>query len=636
MSPACGEAGGMPFFGQIMSIICYSKQSVRARVVLLTSLLSHPAFAQATDDVLPPIVVTASRFSQPQTDALAHTTVITAEDIRHASAFDLPTLLQREAGLQLSQTGGPGQASTLFMRGASPAQTLILLDGVPLRREGFSAAPALEHILPAQIERIEIVRGNVSAIYGSGAVGGVIQIFTHKGSSKPAANVAVEVGSHGTKSVSAALSGAMEKTRYSVSATDFASDGVSANNTAQFTNENPDRDGYRNKSIAGRLSHEWGKNQEFGLSVYANEGKFDFDGGGGGTPTDVARGFAKQESYSLFAKNALTDNWVSTINLSQSNARGGNQNISTDPAGYSYNARSNSKASLLQWQNQIALPKGWVATAGFDAGRDQLEAIDYATDTYSRSRSSLHTGVQGKIDAHQLQVNVRHDDVGGSGADTTGFLGYGYMLSPVVKLIANTSTAFNAPTLIQLYDASYGNRALQAEHSQSVELGVQIESGFGLLRATAFRTKTRDQFGYDAATYQTINIGRVNNEGVELSASGHLADTDWRASLTVQNPIDQSTGDTLRRRAKVMSALSASRQFGAWRAGGDLTYTGSRPDGSQTLDAYWLANLTARYAINREWSVQGRLINLFDARYQTVYGYNQLPRSVFVGLNWQH
>jgi vitamin B12 transporter len=147
----------------------------------------------------------------------------------------------------------------------------------------------------------------------------------------------------------------MEKTRYSVSATDFASDGVSANNTAQFTNENPDRDGYRNKSVAGRLSHEWDKNQEFGLSVYANEGKFNFDGGGGGTPTDVARGFAKQESYSLFSKNTFTDNWVSTINLSQSNARGGNQNISTDPAGYSYNARSNSKASLLQWQNQIAL-----------------------------------------------------------------------------------------------------------------------------------------------------------------------------------------------------------------------------------------------------------------------------------------
>lgn len=184
----------MPFFGQLMSIICRSKQSARARVVLLTLLLSHPACAQTTDDVLPPIVVTASRFSQSQTDALAHSTVITAEDIRHASAFDLPTLLQQEAGLQMSQNGGPGQASSLFMRGASPAQTLILLDGVPLRREGFSAAPVLEHILPAQIERIEIVRGNVSAIYGSGAVGGVIQIFTHKGSSKPAANVAVEVG----------------------------------------------------------------------------------------------------------------------------------------------------------------------------------------------------------------------------------------------------------------------------------------------------------------------------------------------------------------------------------------------------------------------------------------------------------
>ncbi len=151
----------------------------RALLVALFFVTSINALSEV-NPTLPQVVVTASRNEQAHQDALPHTSVLTREDIRNSAAIDLPSLLQREAGIQLVQSGGLGQATSLFMRGSTAAQVLILLDGVPLRREAWSAAPALEHILPAQIERIEIVRGNVSAIYGSGAVGGVIQIFTNK------------------------------------------------------------------------------------------------------------------------------------------------------------------------------------------------------------------------------------------------------------------------------------------------------------------------------------------------------------------------------------------------------------------------------------------------------------------------
>ena len=151
----------------------------RAMCAALLSALSVNAMSEVSQS-LPQVVVTASRNEQAHEDALPHTSVLTRDDIRNSSAIDLPSLLQREAGIQVVQSGGLGQDATLFMRGSTSKQVLILLDGVPLRREAWSVAPALEHILPAQIERIEIVRGNVSAIYGSGAVGGVIQIFTHK------------------------------------------------------------------------------------------------------------------------------------------------------------------------------------------------------------------------------------------------------------------------------------------------------------------------------------------------------------------------------------------------------------------------------------------------------------------------
>ncbi|MGZ5780945.1 MAG: TonB-dependent receptor, partial [Burkholderiaceae bacterium] len=173
-----------------------------ARTLSVISFLSVACDVSAqttsTDTMLPPVVVTASRIEQPQTDALPHTTVITAEDIRNNPVTDLPSLLRREAGVQLTQTGGPGQLTSLFMRGAQPGEVLILIDGVPVRRQGFSPLPALEHILPEQIDHIEIVRGNVSAIYGTSAIGGVIQIFTKQGSGPAAFNLSTEIGSRGT------------------------------------------------------------------------------------------------------------------------------------------------------------------------------------------------------------------------------------------------------------------------------------------------------------------------------------------------------------------------------------------------------------------------------------------------------
>jgi len=267
-------------------------------VSALSAIFVSPSYAQ-TDDIktLAPVVVTAARIEQPQTEALPHTTVITKEMIRDRQATDVVSLLRTEAGIEIAQSGGAGTLTSLFMRGTNSNQSLILIDGVPVRDPSTpgGTAMALEHLLPEQIDRIEIVRGNVSAIYGSGAMGGVIQIFTKRGEGPPTVTLSAEAGSRDTSKFSGTVSGQSGETRYMLSATRFSTDGFSAMNTTQYPFENPDKDGDRNVSLAAALSHEWSKGNEFGVRMYAFNAKYNTDGSGWGTQTQVDTGQSRQD-----------------------------------------------------------------------------------------------------------------------------------------------------------------------------------------------------------------------------------------------------------------------------------------------------------------------------------------------------
>lgn len=611
-----------------------------ALVSALSTIFVSSAYAQVEDvKTLAPVVVTAARIEQPQAEALPHTTVITKEMIRERQATDIVSLLRSEAGIEIVQSGGAGMQSSLFMRGTNSNQNLILIDGVPIRdATSIGSAVALEHILPDQIERIEIVRGNVSAIYGSGAIGGVIQIFTKRGSGTPAFNVMAEAGSRGTTKVGGSVSGQSGDTRYALSVSRFGTDGFSTINTKQFTSENPDKDGDRNVSVAAAVSHEWSKGNELGARIYSYDAKFSHDGGGWGSPTQIDEGKSKQKTLSVFSKNRFLPNWLSTVTVSESEVHRGD--ISVGGFFGDSETRFKSNTSLLQWANEVMLSSNWMMTAGLETARERADLYsDYGfgatQDKYSRNNTSTYFGLNGKIDAHSLQMNLRHDNVGSSGSDTTWYLGYGYALTPQWKIIASSSTAFLAPTLYQLYDASYGNSSLKAERARSHEAGVQYASGSTLIRATLFESHTRDQIGFDYSTWRYINIDQASNRGLELSAGSRIADVDVRASLTLQHPTDDTTGDALLRRAKTRASLALSKSFGAWRVGADVQYVGRRVDTTGELPSYVLANLNARYKVSKETSLYARVENLFNREFQTVYGYNQAPRGVFAGIEWR-
>ncbi|NJS37082.1 MAG: TonB-dependent receptor [Brachymonas sp.] len=196
-------------------------------------------------------------------------------------------------------------------------------------------------------------------------------------------------------------------------------------------------------------------------------------------------------------------------------------------------------------------------------------------------------------------------------------------------------TAFNAPTLGYLYYPFGGNANLLPEKAKSAEIGVQWSQKNQVLRATVFDTRSRNLFEYDLVNNSFANVANTRNRGLEVSYNAKLGHWDLRASLTSQHPKDVGTGQSLNRRAKTLAALSVDHTMGAWDWGGDLRMSGSRRDGAKQLPAYELLDLRMRYRFDPQWSAFARIENVFNRSYQTVSGYNQAPRGVFVGMQWQ-
>jgi vitamin B12 transporter len=581
------------------------------------------------------MVVTASRTEQILTEVLPHTTVLGRDAIEQSQVLDLPTLLAREAGFQFTQSGGRGGQSTVFLRGAASLQVLVLVDGIPMTKQDTTGAVSLEHIMLDQVECIEIVRGNVSAIHGGGAVGGVIQVFTRQGKGQPTVYVTAEQGSLGAQRWNAGTNGAVGSFAYALSVGKNRTDGINAANPAQTLNTHPDRDGYRNDNHALNLSYQLSPDFKLGLRSSHTQGRFDYDVSGSfAEPTDVHQGRTQLDSHTVYAAGRLGPLWTSRLSFSDAKELNDTRTV----GGYSFTTHAQTQTRLLSWTHQFDLPS-MVLSAGMD---HQTQSIDMATDgvsglTRDRTAKAIYGGVVFRQAAHSLQLNLRRDDVQGLSAKDSVYLGYGLDLNAQWKLIASHATAFNMPPLGYLFDPYSGNPDLRPESAKTREVGVQWAQGPHRLRSTWFVTRTRDLLLYDMNTWQFSNISSAKNKGLETSYSGQLNTTDLRASLTLQDPVNEETGQRLVRRAKTLASVSVSQALGLLTMGVSVRYTGPRPDieGVPGLRSNTLLDVTARYNLTRDWTLFGRVENATNSPYQTAYGYNQLPRTTTVGLSWK-
>ncbi|MDH4189272.1 MAG: TonB-dependent receptor [Betaproteobacteria bacterium] len=607
----------------------------------LATALALSFCAQARAQQEDAVVVTASRIEQQIEDAIPNTTVITARQIRDSGAPDLSTLLRGQPGVEIAQSGGLGGASTLFLRGGSGNHALVLIDGMRIESATLGTA-SIEHLMLDEVERVEIVRGNVSALYGSGAMGGVVQVFTRSGAGAPGASVSAMAGSRGTHKLGASYSGRSEATRYSIAASQLETAGFSAIDPLQAPGANPDRDGYRNTSVSGLVAQKIAPGHELGLRFFRARGRTEYDNAFG-APTDLDRSNNVVRSAAVFLDSRLSETWRSRLTL----AGGGDR--STNFANGASTGRYDTRNRQTQWQNDISLTRDHTLTASAEHLAQQVDStVGYART--GRDVDSLSLGYSGRFAAHQLQAGARQDRYSDFGTAATGLVGYGYSLTDAWKLTAMKSTAFRAPTFNELFwpaDPVWGgggNPNLRSERSRSSEAGIQYAHGTRLARVVFFRTVYSDLI----AGWPPVNVARAHVSGTELTWSGEFAGWRARLNMTHQNPIDDDTGQVLRRRARNFGSAEVSREIGDLRIAGEVISSGARPDFDivafdpvtfapvpVSLESYTLVNLGLRYRIDKSLELSARAENVTDRHYQLAHGYNTAPRGVFLGLRWQ-
>ena len=602
----------------------------RARPLLAAgvAVLSLSAWA---DDVAT-VVVTAARAPQRLADALPHTTVLLREEIERSQAVDLPALLAAEAGVQFSNSGARGAPASLFVRGAPARQVLVLVDGMPLSRQDASGQVGIEHLMLDQIERIEIVRGNVSALYGGGAIGGVIQVFTRQAGGPAQGSVRLEAGARGFVHAAAQASATLGSTALSLGVSRERDRGFSALDPASVPAANPDTDGYRNTSLAFKLQQALAPGHSLGLGWVRTDGRLDYDSAFA-TPADVQTSHTVKDLFSLVSDNQLSSAWRSAVSLSRQteDAR------LVESGSFGFNARYQTRVEALNWVNTLALSPGTTLTAGLDHQRQHIDADEGAVYAHSRRLTALFGGLQARLGEHDLALALRHDDVQGSAGQASGSLAWGWQAAPAWKLIASLANAFSVPPLGYLYAPGYGNPALQPELANSAELGLQWSAADQRLRATLFQSRVRQELDYDTGSNMFANLARTRNRGLELSYNGRVGSADLRASLTAQDPVDALTGAQRLRRSKVLGSAALSQPLGGgWRVGLAARHVGDRPDiGGVTLAAYTVADATLQWDQTARLQWFARVENLTDAKYQTAQGYGQPPRGVFAGLRWR-
>lgn len=591
---------------------------------------------------LAPVVVTASRTSQSVTEALPHTTVVTQDDIVNSQAPDLRSLLRNQAGVEFSTNGGMGSNTTMFMRGANSNQVLILVDGV--RISGVSSGTAqLANILPDQIDHVEIVRGNVSALYGSDAIGGVVQIFTKSGAGQaPAANAQVEYGSNNTRQGTVGYGGQIGDTSFNVTGSMFKTDGFSAVNAAQWNRDNPKsaargvgpnpgNNPYENKSVSGQIKHKFTNDWDAGVAAYYSNSQLSYDSLFG-KPTDDFRMDSKLYTLSAFANGKLLPDWTTHFKVAQSEDR------SEGTKNGVFDSLFSTRTRQFNWQNEYALTANHTLLFGTDWLQQELSSSSYNAPT--RNVFSVYGGYEGRIGRHQLQLNARNDHYSDFGNQGSFFAGYGFNVTEQVKLIANVSNAFRAPTFNELYFPGFGQPNLKPERAKSAEVGVQVNTASaGLLRVTAFETRYNDLIVSTQTApgiFLAQNVNKAKVQGIEASWRANVWGTDFGASVTIQNPVDQTNDSQLLRRARRHAAFDVGRNIGNWRFGGEWLISSARIDnGSRTLGGYGIVNLNARYNIDKQWFVAARVENLFDKNYQLAYPYNTQGRAGFITLGWR-
>ena len=610
------------------------RRGAPATALALAVFACSPSFAQSPT-TLERVAVTASRMPQRLTDLIADVTLIDADEIRRSGAQSLAELLQRQPGVEIVQNGGPGGTSGVFLRGANAAQTLVLIDGLRVA-SASSGATALEAIPLDQIERIEILRGPSSSLYGSDAIGGVIQIFTRAASRTPHASASVGYGTHDTWQLAAGASGGTGPVQAALQLGARRSAGFNAIvNPANFSYD-PDRDGYRDGSASGQLTFALAPDHDISAQAYHDRLNAQYDGG----DNFDDRTITTIDAWQVALRDRFAPWWQSRLMAGE----GSDDSVSKTGLGdFPFRTRQRQYA----WQNDFVLDGAGVPGRLALAYERREERVDTepAFAVTSRTTDSI-TGVYSLVaGAHAVQVNLRNDDSDQYGSRTTGALAYGYRVSPQWRVTVSAGTAFKAPTFNDLYYPGFSNPDLKPETARNVEGGVYYATTVGDVRidarAVGWHNRVRDLIVFECDTDFNCAPQNVNDatlKGVTLGVDAAARTTTVQASVDLQSPRDDATGNLLPRRARRHGSVTVLQQAGPASLGVELVASSRRFDdaaNTRAMGGYGIFNLTAEWPVSANVVLFLRADNVFDRNYELAADYSTGGARVFGGVRWR-
>lgn len=612
---------------------------------LLGALIVLPDLVSAAvEDVtkIDPVVVTATRTAETADQTLAPVTVVTRDEIERRQSLSTIDILRGQPGVAMSNSGGPGRQTNLYLRGTNSNQVLFLIDGIKIG-SATTGQTAFQNIPVDQIERMEVVRGPRSSLYGSEAAGGVIQVFTRRGGGPLQPHFSTTAGRYGTAGVSGGLSGGGERGRFNMSANFDRTQGFNSCNGRGFplfvgcATDEPDHDGYTNTGVSGSSGYDFNDRVSLDLNFLYSESDVEFDG----AFTNESKN--RQQVFGAKLRLRPLENW--DVLFSAGRSWDDEDNFKDGVFFSQFDTRRNT----MTWQNDVAIGDQQIATLGVDYQQDVVTSTtDYSVD--SRDDTGVFGQYQGWFGPGTVKGSLRHDDNEQFGGFTTGDLALGWEFSPALRLVASYGTAFTAPTFNDLYFPSDpffagGNPDLEPEQTRSAELAAS-----GLVDALGnplqwsvniYQTDVDDLIALQPPLFFAENIDSARIRGLETVLFGRFMDFDLAANLTLLDPRNESAGaddgNLLARRPEQTFRLDVDRALGRFDVGGTLLAVGRRFDDAANnvrLDGYTLLDLRASYAFTDSLRLQGRLENAFDQDYETVAWYNQPDRAFYLTLRY--
>jgi vitamin B12 transporter len=599
------------------------QRSISCSALALGVALSLPARAQDAREA--EVVVTANRRPVTVDAALASVSVITRAEIEASGTHDVVDLLRRVPGVDVARGGGQGQQTSVFLRGTNSNHVLVLIDGVRVSALGTGAF-AWEQLNLGQVERIEIVRGPRAALWGSDAIGGVIQIFTRRSDGFDAA---LRAGNHDSYGVEAGAGWRGERGGIDLRLGFDDARGINAQSPDGFSFD-PDDDGNQQRNALLHADLALGAHLLSGQAS-RRDNRMEFDRGQSDT---------RQDQYAVALDGALREDWQQHVQVAAM------RDTLETPAFFS---RYESRREQAEWNHALALADGGDWRSELLFGLAYLRERGNNLDTFAgepvyrarRNNRALFAAWRGGVAAHDLELSGRRDENSQFGGENTVSGAWGWNFAPDWRASLSWGQGFRAPTLNELYSPGFGglfagNPALAPERSRSVEAGLDWHAPQRRVGLHAYRTDVRELVSFSGGdTFQAVNIARVRIDGLELEGEAALGAWQLSGNATWQDARDALTGAPLLRRPDRKATLALERVFDAgWRLGLEGYAASARPEFGGDLPGYGLLSLRGSVPLSDTLALDARIENLADRNYVLVRGFNTPGMTALLTLRW--